>query len=85
MATSTAKRRKTASRQAAQTPKGGSAQAMAELHRLFAKPEKLELRWWFNVGQQALLLHPEARLSDSEREALAHGLDATFPPDAPKP
>ena len=29
-----------------------------------------------------LLLHPEARLSTSERDALVHGLDATFPPDA---
>jgi hypothetical protein len=31
-----------------------------------------------------LLLHPEARLSTTERDALVHGLDATFPP-ASKP
>ena len=56
---STATRQKAASKQAAQTPKGGSAQARAELRRLFTKPDKQELRWWFDVGQQALLLHPE--------------------------
>jgi hypothetical protein len=34
-----------------------------------------------------LLLHPEARLSTSEHDALMHGLDATFPQNAaaPKP
>ncbi len=57
--TSTAKRLKTASTQATQTSKSRSAQAMTELRCLFTAPEKVKLRWWFDVGHQALLLHPE--------------------------
>jgi hypothetical protein len=44
---------------ATQAPEGRSLRALAELRRFFAHPEKQKLRWWFEVGHQALRLHPE--------------------------
>jgi hypothetical protein len=44
---------------AMQAPGGRSLWALAELRRFFAHPEKQKLRWWFEVGHQALRLHPE--------------------------
>ncbi len=57
--TATAKRRKTASKRATQTPEGGSTRPLTELRHFFARPGKQKLEWWFELGHQVLLLHPE--------------------------
>ena len=76
--TTTSRLRKTGSKIAAQLPEVRSKRALDELRELFVDSEKKkkELRWWFDVGHQVLLLNPTLVRGEKATEGLARSVAA---------